>query len=79
MPRIAASPTRTFLMVQNNSGVDVRFRLFGEVSTSDPTKSGIKLAADGGFVAVSGAEAALPFYAVHSASGETINLDYEAN
>jgi hypothetical protein len=79
-PVLAPSNQRTLLVLQNNSGRDMRYRMFGEVSLSDPAKRGLLLRANGGSITLSGALAARPLYAVHGAgAGITETLDYEAD
>lgn len=78
-PVITGSPARRILMLQNNSTGDFRYRIFGEVSLSDASKSGLVLKAEGGSVTLTGPAAQKAIYAVHGAGAGLIRvLDYDA-
>lgn len=78
VPVIAANAARTELILQNNSGKDVRVRIYGPVSLVTPGQSGLLLRADGGFLSLQGADAQRPIYA-HTADSSTVILDYDSN
>jgi hypothetical protein len=78
IPVIPASPARTSLVVQNNSAVDVRLRVFGPVSATTPAQSGLLLRAGGGFLQLQGSDAQRAVYAL-SADGSAVVIDYDSD
>lgn len=76
---LAANALRTSLFIQNNSPVDIRFRLFGPVSIGTAAQAGLVLRANGGFLNLSGSDAGLGFWATHDQAGITATLDYDSN
>lgn len=79
-PVIVGNNGRDYLILQNNTDTDIRYRLEGAVSLSDGTKSGLLLRGNGGTINLSGPLAKNNVYAVHGAgAGESRNLDFESN
>lgn len=85
-PVIAGNAQRTVLFIQNNTLLNVRYRLFAGVSLSDEAKAGLLLAAapeagnPGGSVILTGALAQRPVYAIHTGTGEdVVKLDVEGD
>jgi hypothetical protein len=78
VPVIAGSAGRTSLVCQNNGSVDVRLRVFGPVSLTDPARSGLLLRAGGGFLQLQGTDAQRAVYAL-SADGSAVVIDYDSD
>lgn len=86
IPVIAGNANRTMLLLQNNTPFNVRYRLFGAVTLSEPESTGLLLAAapeegmPGGSLILTGALAQRPVYALHEGSAEAVvKLDAEGN
>lgn len=86
VPVIAGNAQRTVLILQNNTPVNVRYRLTGAVTLSEPESTGLLLAAapeegkPGGSLILTGALAQKPVYALHEGSGEAVvKLDAEGD
>ncbi len=79
VPIIAAKPTRTVLVLQNNHATAVvRFRLYGAVSLTESALSGLIIQPKGGSVTITGPAAQMPLYAITTA-GANHSLDYESD
>jgi hypothetical protein len=86
VPVIAGNAQRTVLLLQNNTPVNVRYRLFGAVSLAEEESTGLLLAAapedgmPGGSLILTGALAQKPVYALHAGAAEAVvKLDAEGD